>query len=161
PFRAALWFQAAGDTAGQAWSGPFRDEDRNGVMEFTPPGARLPRGAWTPELNFLGWRTRGGRAESDLPAGARLRVSVQWHEAHDPLPLRVGEDPYRVPLASVRLVLLHQPDPEGRKRPADDFRVVAESAGPPQRLSNGLNGATYEQVVELTVTRAGRYGVRV
>ena len=23
PFRAALWFQAAGDTAGQAWSGPL------------------------------------------------------------------------------------------------------------------------------------------
>jgi hypothetical protein len=161
PFRAALWFQAAGDSAGQAWSGPFRDADRNGVMEFAPPGARLPRGAWTPEVNFLGWRTRGGRAERDLPAGARLRVSVQWHEAHDPVPLRVGEDPYREPLASVRLVLLQQPDPEGRKRPADDFRVVAESAGPPQRLSNSLSGATYEQVVELTVTRPGRYGVRV
>src|SRR5262249_49910472 len=25
PFHAALWFQAAGDTRGQSWTGPFRD----------------------------------------------------------------------------------------------------------------------------------------
>src|SRR4029079_13899337 len=31
PFKAALWFQAAGDSGGQAWTGLFRDVDDNGV----------------------------------------------------------------------------------------------------------------------------------
>ena len=42
PFRAALWFQAGGDTRGQSWTGLFRDADDNGVMEFAPPVNRCP-----------------------------------------------------------------------------------------------------------------------
>src|SRR5262249_4771415 len=93
PFRAALWFQSAGDTKGQAWSGPFRDADHNEVLEFAPEGARLPAGLWTRELNFLAWQQRPGEATPDLPAGARLRITLQWREAQDPTPLRLGEDP--------------------------------------------------------------------
>jgi hypothetical protein len=161
PFRAALWFQAAGDTRGQSWSGLFRDADGNGVLEFVPPGAPLPPGAWTPELNFLGWRAPGQKPAADLPAGARVRVSLQWREAHEGLYLRLGEDPYREPLARLRLVLLYQPDPAGARRPADDLEIVAQSAGLPQRLDQTLNGATYEQTVEVVVAKAGRYAVRV
>jgi hypothetical protein len=161
PFRAALWFQAAGDTRGQSWTGLFRDHDGDGVMEFAAPGQRLPKGAWTSELNFLGWRDRTGRAQQVLPAGARLRISLQWREAHDPMPVRVGEDPYRRPLAPLRLVLLYQPDPAGARRPADDFREVAQSAGLPQRLMLTLNAGTYEQEVDVRLPVAGRYAVRI
>src|SRR5690349_20501778 len=75
PFKAALWFQAAGDARGQAWTGLFRDADDNGAMEFADADATLPKGAWTNELNFLAWQA-GKESESlDFPAGAKLRFS--------------------------------------------------------------------------------------
>jgi hypothetical protein len=160
PFRAALWFRAAGDGRGQGWAGLFRDEDGNGVMEFIPPGTPLPPGAWTPELNFLSWRGAHKDA-ADIPAGTRLRVSLQWREAHDGRYLRVGEDRYREPLARLRLVVLYQPDPAGATRPADDLDVVGQSAGLPQRLEHMPTGAVYEQTVEWVVKKAGRYAVRI
>jgi hypothetical protein len=158
PFRAALWFQAAGDTAGQAWTGLFRDADENGIMEFADPKERLPADTWSPELNFLAWRV-GEKQERDLPAGAVIRLTLQWKEAHHPGPLRVGEDVYREPLAKMKMVLVYQPDPNGKARPADDLEVVAQTAGLPQRLNQTLNSATWEQVLEFRVTKAGRYGV--
>jgi hypothetical protein len=161
PFRAALWFQAAGDSRGQNWSGLFRDADGNGVMEFTPPDAPLPQGLWTPELNFLSWRGAGNTPALDIPGNTRLRISLQWQEAHEGLYQRVGEDPYREPLARLRLVVLQQPDPAGRRRPADDLVVVKQSAGLPQRLEQTLHGATYEQTVEVQVGKGGRYAVRI
>jgi hypothetical protein len=161
PFRAALWFQAAGDTRGQAWAGLFRDADGNGVMEFAPPERPLPAGAWTPELNFLSWQRAGAVPQDELPGGARLRISLQWREAHDGTYARIGEDRYHEPLADLRLVVLYQPDPAGKTRPADDLGVVAQSAGLPQRLDRGPRSATYEQTVELPVRRPGRYAVRV
>jgi hypothetical protein len=160
PFR-ALWFQAAGDTRGQAWSGLFRDADGNGVMEFAPPESRLPAGSWTRELNFLAWQSASGPVVMNLPAGAQLRLSLQWREVHEGLYLRVGEDPYRQPLARLRLVVLYQPDPTGARRPADDLEVVAESAGLPQRLEQTLHSAIYEQTVDLRVSRPGRYAVLI
>ena len=48
-----LWFQPAGDTRGQAWTGVFRDADKNGVMEFAPPTEDFRPGRWSRELNFL------------------------------------------------------------------------------------------------------------
>jgi hypothetical protein len=161
PFRAALWFQAAGDTRGQAWAGLFRDSDGNGVMEFAPPDRPLPAGAWTRELNFLSWERPGAAAQDELPAGARLRISVQWREAHDDRYARIGEDRYREPLANLRLLVLFQPDPAGKQRPADDLEVVAQSAGLPERLDYTPGSATYEQTVDLVVRRPGRYAVRV
>lgn len=161
PFKAALWFQAAGDTRGQAWSGLFHDRDGNGWMEFADPAERLPPGSWTPELNFLAWQGAGERATRFLPAGTPLRLSLQWREPHDPLPLRVGDDVYREPLAKFRLVLVRQLDPDGKAQPADDLEVVAQSAGPPQRLNQMLNSATYEITLELALPVAGRYAVFV
>jgi hypothetical protein len=160
PFGAALWFQAAGDTRRQAWTGPFRDTDNNAIMEFAAPGSRLAPGAWTHELNFLGWQM-AGKTERNVPAKARLRISLQWKEAHDPVPLKAGEDPYRVPLTKLRLVLLRQPDPDGKARPADDLTFVAESVGLPQRLTQTLHSATYELLLELTLKDAGRYAVLI
>jgi hypothetical protein len=161
PLRGALWFQAAGDTRGQAWSGPFRDEDGNGVLEFAPPTAELPRGAWTRELNFLGWRPAEGAPAAELPANVPLRLTLQWREAHEPEFSQPGDDAYREPLAQFRLVLLQQLDPSGTKQPADDLAVVAQSSGRPQRLEQTPSGATYEQTLEFTVPQAGRYALRV
>jgi hypothetical protein len=161
PFSAALWLQAAGGGPGRAWAGPFRDADAGGVMDFAAPDAPLPPRSWSRGLNFLAWRPAGGGDVLDLPAGARVRVSLQWREAHDPEFVRSGEDAFRVPLAFFRLLALRQVDPEGRKQPADDLQVVAESSGLPQRLELEVNAATYEISAEWRVPQAGRYAVRV
>ena len=163
PKQNFLWFQSAGNTAGQSWAGLFRDEDGNGVMEFAAPGTRLPQGRWTRELNFLGWWPYGGQQALDLPAGARIRISLQWREPHDPtFFFRPGElDRYRSPLAELRLVVLRQRDPQAKQLPADDFEVVGRAQGLPQRLDNEPNASTYEHVLEFTVPKAGRYAVRI
>jgi hypothetical protein len=162
PFRAALWFQSAGDNRGQAWTGPFRDADGDGVMEFAPPGPTATAGTWAREANFLAWRAPDGKEARDLPKDARVRVSLQWREAHDPDVNRPGEDLYAKPLADLRIVILRQTDPDGAKRAADDFEVVAESAGLPQRLEATPTSATYEITVELPPQMApGRYAIRV
>jgi hypothetical protein len=161
PFRGALWFQAAGDTRGQSWVGMFGDTDGNRVLEFAPPEQALPEGSWTPELNFLHWRGEGNKLEQDIPAKARVRVSLQWREAHEGLYRQIGEDLYRDPLARLNIVVLHQPDPTGKTRPADDLEVVALSAGVRPRLAQTLTGATYELTVDFVAAKAGRYAVRI
>lgn len=158
--RTTLWFQAAGDTQGQAWAGLFRDADGNGVMEFAPPTTPLAHGRWTSELNFLDWQPAGGSRTSDLPQ-TRLRVSIQWREPHDPSFWGDSGDPYQQPLADVRLLVLRQRDPTGTKLPVDDLEVVARSDGVPLRLDNGPSNAAYEQTVEFSVASPGRYALRV
>lgn len=161
PFHSAMWLQSAGNTRGQVWSGFFRDHDGNGVMEFALPDTRIPRGRWTSELNFLGWQPFQGKVMPILPAKTILRVAIQWREAHDPALARGTDDPYREPLANLRLVLLRQRDPTGKKLAGDDMEVVAYSVGPALRLQNLPNSATYEQTLEYTVASPGRYALRV
>jgi hypothetical protein len=161
PCRKTFWFQAAGNTRGQNWAGLFRDTDGNRVMEFAPPETPLPRGRWTRELNFLAWEPLRKERTRDLPAGVKLRVSIQWREAHDP-DLYGADDPaYRRSLADLRLVVLRQRDPSGAKLAVDDFQVIGRSLGLPQRLDNQPAAATYEQLVDFAVDPAGRYAVRV
>lgn len=160
PFRAALWFQAAGDSNGQTWAGLFRDTDGNGVMEFAPPDTPLRPDRWTSELNFLGWQPAAGSYTPDLPQ-TKLRVSIQWREPHDPSFWRDSGDVYQEPLADVRLVVLRQRDPTGTKLSADDMEVVARSDGVPLRLDNEPSSAAYEQTVEFSVANPGRYALRV
>jgi len=163
PLRTPLWFQSGGNTRGQSWTGLYRDVDDNGVMEFAPPETPLPRGLWTRELNFLGWQPHGGKKSAELPGGAKLHISMQWREPHSPdYYARPGEeDLYQKPLAAMRLVLLRQVDPEGKKLPADDFAFVAYSAGLPQRLDYTPDYGIYEQALEFTVDKPGRYALRV
>ena len=164
PGKKPLWFQAAGNSGRQTWSGLFRDEDGNGVMEFAPPGAKLSKERWTSEMNFLGWQPFGEPGISaDLPAGAKIRVVLQWREAHDPAfaPRPGEEDPYRKPVTEMRLVLLRQRDPEGKKERADDLDVAARSSQVPLRLANHPTYAVYEQELEYTVEKPGRYALRV
>src|SRR5262249_22157646 len=155
------WFQSAGNTHGQSWFGMGRDDDGNGVLEFAqgPP----PKGSWSRELNFLAWQPYAGARTPELPEGTKVRVSLQWHEAHDPdYFVRPGEpDRYRRPLAEMRLVLLRQRDPEGKEIPADVMDVVARSPVLPQRIDNQPSFSIYEAALEFTVEKAGRYAVRI
>jgi hypothetical protein len=160
PFR-RLWFQSAGNTRRQAWSGLFRDQDGNRVMEFSASPESPRPDLWTNELNFLAWAPSAGNPTPDLPANATVRLALQWREPHDPESAADGEDVYRRPLATVRLVVLRQLDPEGKARPADDLEVVAWSSGLPERLENRPDSATYEVVLEFKTSAAGRYAVRV
>lgn len=157
-----LWFQAAGNSRGQGWAGLFRDHDSNGIMEFASTGA-LPKGRWSSELNFLGWRPWGQNAVAELPEGLRLRIVLQWREPHDPdyFAKAGAEDLYRKPLADLRLTLLRQRDPQAKSLPADAFDVVARSSGVPQRLESTPDGAVYEVVLETTLPSSGHYALRV
>jgi hypothetical protein len=161
PFRSTIWFQPGGDIRGQTWTGLFRDSDGNGVMEFVPPGTALPRGRWTPELNFLAWQPYSGKQDPALLEKTKIRLSIQWREAHDPDYLRRGEDLYREPLAQLRLMLLRQRDPSATKLATDDMELVAYSSGLPQRIDNQPNSATYEQTLEFTIDNPGNYALRV
>ena len=158
-----LWFQAAGNTRGQTWSGLYHDIDNNGLMEFAPPGSKLKKGQWTTELNFLAWKPFSKEQLSDLPAGARVRIALQWREPHDPdYYLRSGEeDFYRRPLADLRLSILRQRDPDVKLLPADAFDLVAVSSGVPQRLEHQPSSSVYELVLETTLDKGGRYALRL
>lgn len=171
PFRSTLWFQAAGETRGQVWTGLFRDEDGNGVMEFAEAprvatrglaAARgLPPQRWSREFNFIGWQPFQGARQVDLPEKATVRIAFQWTEAHDPAGHRQGIDLYREPLAQLRLMLLRQRDPTGQKVGADEMELVALSPGPALRVFNRAESATYELVLEYTVEGPGPYALYV
>ncbi|HYT91603.1 MAG TPA: S8 family serine peptidase, partial [Gemmataceae bacterium] len=126
------------------------------------PDVLLRRGRWTNELNFLGWQPFAGPLSPELPAGSRVRCSLQWREPHDKdFFIRPGDDPYLNPLAKLRLVVLRQRDAEGKTLPADDLEVVTRSSGLPQRLDNQPNSSTYELAVEFTPAKGARYALRI
>lgn len=161
--KGPLWFQPAGDQRRQAWHGLWRDDDRNGILEFVEPSAAMPKGRWSRELNFLSWQPWDGTAASDLPEKAKLRIALQWREAHDSdYYLRPGEpDLYLRPLADLRVTLVRQRDPETKALPADAFDVIARTTGLPQRIGHDLNGSVYEQVVEVDLEKPGHYAVQI
>jgi hypothetical protein len=159
----ALWFVSAGNTRGQSWTAAYRDSDHNGVMEFAAPEVSLPPGTWTRELNFLAWQPHESERSYELPEGANVRISMQWQEPHDPSFYwsPSDRDRYLKPLADVSLVVLRQRDPTGQTLPVDEFEVAARSPVPAFRIDNHPTGSTYEQVVEFTVPKTGRFALRV
>jgi hypothetical protein len=152
-----LWFQPAGDTRGQTWTGVFRDVDHNGVMEFAPPESELKPGRWSRELNFLASGS-SGKYVLDLAAGTRVRISVQWREPHEPT---LPESDYRAPIAPLRLQLVKQRDPSGEKYGSDEIDLIAESEGLPARLQIEPTYGVYEHSLEVALPAAGRYAVRI
>src|SRR5262249_19441504 len=146
-----LWVQAAGDTRGQTWAGLFRDDDSNGVLEFAPLSSFRKKDRWTPELNFLQWQPFDAPAVPDLPEKARVRISIQWREPHDPELTNEADDPYRQPVVNLGLVVLKQRDPTGTKLATDDLDVVARSNAAAVRLRKEMSSGTYEQSVEFDV----------
>jgi hypothetical protein len=167
--QASAWLQAVPRLRGQVWSGAFRDQDRDGVMEFT---AAETATAGRPELNFLAWQPLPWgeapvRSEKllweELPAGAVVQVTVQWREVHDPEWKRnTPTDDYRKPLADLHLTVLRQRDPTAQKLPPDAFEVVARSTALPDRIENGPRYAIYQATVRFQVPeQPGRYAVRL
>jgi hypothetical protein len=129
-------------------------------MDFA---AKLPKGLWTTELNFLAWQPHRADRLLDLQEKTQIRLTVQWREPHDPdYFMRAGEpDYYRKPLATLKLVLLKQRDFDAHGVPADLFEAVVQSTGLPQRLEYTPAGAVYEIALDFTVDKAGRYALRV
>ncbi len=159
PSPGLLWLQSVGDSRGQTWTGTVIDLDGNGVLEFAPRELPLPPDRWSKELNFLGFQPHGTRnAEVTLPPGARLRITMQWREIHDPA---IPEDAYLEPLVPIRLLLLRQRDPSGTKVANDEMELVMASDGISYRLLSSSTSGVYEQTVEWTVPAEGRYAVRI
>lgn len=162
---APLWLQAAGDTAGQAWGGLFRDADGSGVMEFAAPEHPLNPGRWSSEINFFGWRKPDGKDVGDVPAKARVRLTVQWREVHDRLLRGLVDESYAQPLVDLGFLVLRQRDPSGKKLPADAMEWIEESPPigqrAPYRLTTTGNSAVYEHALEFEVPSAGVYAVQV
>lgn len=152
-----LWFQPAGDTRGQTWTGPFRDADGNGVMEFAASTEPLRPERWSHELNFLA-RRAGDKDVVDLPAGSKIRVSVQWWEPHD---RELSELDYRTPVVPLTLQLVKQRDPTGTRYATDEIDRIAASEGLPTRLHIEPHFGVYEHTLELTLPADGRYALRM
>jgi len=158
-----FWFQAAGNTRGQAWTGNFRDADANGIMEFAPPETPLKKGHWTREINYLDWQPSDAKSMPMLPLRARVRISLQWREPHDKdYYFRPDEkDYYLPPLADLQLHVIRQRDPDLKILPADAFELVSRSRRLPVRLEHQKTHSIYEHSVEFTADKRSRYAVRI
>ena len=151
-----VWVQAAGASAGTAWAGALLDADQNGVMEFAPPDSPVPAGRWSRELNFLTFTPAGAADPAAMPAGAKVRVTVQWRE-----PLPPDGVPSESPALVIRPRLLRQLDPAGKTLASDEFADAPALAGPAIRLLRTPGSAAYEQTLEATLPAAGVYALRV
>jgi hypothetical protein len=131
-------------------------------MKFTDDDTKLPKDRWSNEINFIGWQPYGGEFKADLPEKARLRVTLQWREPHDPDYYQPDEiDHYRRPLAELRLQLVRQRDAETKTLPGDSFELVARSMGLPERIEHLPGGSVYEHVIEASLEKGGRAAIRV
>src|SRR6185295_14131610 len=73
--KGPLWFQAVGNTRGQSWFGPYRNTPGDPALKFTDDDAKLPKGRWSNEVNFLARQPFQGDAKPELPEKARLRLT--------------------------------------------------------------------------------------
>ncbi len=156
--RAATWYQALARRPGQVWSGLFRDQDGDGVMEFTND-LRLQR----PDLAFLSWKPFGvSSPQQNLPEGAVVEVTLNWSEAHDPILSQDARDIYRKPLADLTVSILRQRDPTGTKLPTDVFEVVARSPFLPERVENDPRFSIYQNTLRFVVPPGGgRFAIQL
>jgi len=152
-----IWVQSASTAVGQVWAGPFLDADDTGAMEFAPPDSKMPAGKWTRELNFLGFNpSDGGAGVAPLPAGYKLRLTVQWREPHDPDGFAPTDSVY---LLKIRL--LKQIDPQATAVASDEFQEIASSLAAPVRLLKTTGSGAFEQTLEVTIPADGIYAVRI
>lgn len=150
------WVQAGGLSTGQVWAGPWMDRDGNGVVEFDSTAAGPAPGLWSKELNVLSYTPLGGKEAAALPAGLKVRVSVQWREPHDP-----NGFPPDGSIFPMRLRVLRQVDPTGKAHATDDLIEVARAQGEPVRLAKTRGSETFEHSVDVTLPVEGVYGVRL
>ena len=151
-----VWVQAASNAGASVWGGPFLDANRDGLMEFVPPGTKLPADNWSPQLNFLGTRTVTGELSPEIAKDAKLRVVVQWREPADP---NFPEND--IPEYPLTLRLLRQIDPTGEKRSSDEMEEVARSVSVPNVIYRTRTFLVFEQMVEYTVPAPGRFALAI
>jgi hypothetical protein len=151
-----VWVQAASASGPAVWGGPFLDANKNGTMEFAAPDRPLPAANWSPEMNFLGVRAPTGETTPDIPAGTKLRFTMQWREPLDPNLPSVDRPAYPVVLRVFR-----QLDPAGARQPSDEMTEAARSVGGPYPILLTRTFVVYEQILEVTATTAGRYALVV
>jgi len=151
-----VWIQPASIAVGQVWAGSYLDPDENGVMSFADDKAKIPAKNWTRELNFLAYEPIDAPRKVMLPAGTRVRISMQWREPHHRDVLL-----YQEPGFPMRLRLLRQLDPEAKMYASDDFVEVARSAGITARLLKTPGSGVYEVSLETTLPSDGVYALRV
>jgi hypothetical protein len=151
-----VWVQAGSNAGTAVWGGAFLDANRNGTMEFSARSQPIPPGSWTPEMNFLGFQSGTGETVADLPSGARMRLTMQWREPLDPNFPMVDRPVYPLVLRVFR-----QLDPEGEKRPSDEMAEEARSVGGPYPILTTSSSVVFEQILEFTAQKAGRYAVVV
>jgi hypothetical protein len=149
------WVQAGGTSVGAVWSGAFRDADRNRLMEFADAKTSVPAGRWSKELAFLGYEPTGGKPAA-LPAGLKVRVTMQWREPHRQDIVQAAE-----PTHDFTLRLFRQLDPEGKALASDELAEVAASQGTPVRLAKTPGSGVYEVTLLTTLPADGVYALRV
>lgn len=154
PAPRPLWVQASSPSIGSVWAGSYLDADDNGTMEFATTSVPMPKDEWTRELNFLATRGADGKVATTLPAGAKVRLTVQWRETHDPNGYGGRESVFPLTLR-----VFQQLDPEGKTRASDELQEVARSVGGPYEVQVEPTYGVYEQLVEFTVPAEGRYCV--
>jgi hypothetical protein len=151
-----VWVQAGSHAGAAVWGGPFLDANRDGLMEFVPPGTKLPADNWSPQLNFLGTQTATGEVAPELAKGAKLRFVVQWREPADP-----GMPESETPAYPLTLRLLRQLDPTGEKRSSDEMAEVARSASVPNVIYRTGTFLVFEQMLEYAVPEPGRFALMI
>lgn len=149
------WVQAGGMNVGSVWSGAFRDPDANRLMEFTDGKTPVPAGRWSRELAFLGYQTGDGKT-GVLPAGLKVRATMQWREPHRPDVILPVE-----PDHTLRLRLFRQIDPTGKQVASDELAEVAVSQSTVVRLSKTPGSGVYEVTLLATLPADGVYALRV
>jgi hypothetical protein len=156
PRPPVTWVQAASAAGASAWGGPFIDPNRDGLMEWVPPGSKLPADNWSGQMNFLGTRSATGEVTPDLAQGTRVRFVVQWREPTDPN-FPEGD----TPLHPITLRLWRQIDPTGAQRSSDEMQEEARSVSVPNVIFRTRTYLVFEQMLEYTIPAAGRYALVV
>jgi hypothetical protein len=164
----ASWIQAIPKAPRQTWTGRFRDQNGDGVMEFSEGSGRnhlchlaWQRHSWISPNEDDAVPTHAKVVHQHLPVKGVVRATLKWRELHAPNWFSVaGPDHYRHPLAPLRIAVLKQRDSTGRSLPADVFDVVARSEVLPERLESQPRYAIYQAQVAFQVgEEAGRYAL--
>jgi|SRR5579883_24405 len=149
-----VWVQAGSSAGASVWGGPFIDANRDGLMEFIPPGGKLAADNWSPQMNFLGTLSQTGEVTPELAKDTKLRFVIQWREPADP---NFPEND--IPIHALTLRLWRQMDPTGQTRSSDEMIEEGRSASVPNVIYRTPTFLVYEQMLEYTIPAAGRYAL--
>lgn len=148
--RGAKWYQATLNRPGQVWTGLFRDNNGDQVMEFT-----ASKSAARHDFAQLAWKPFGAAssAVTTLPENTVVQVTLNWFEVH----AATGDsgDIYRKPQADFSIKVLKERDGAGKQLPADAYEVIARSPVLADRVEHSKRGSLYQSILRFTVPAGG------